>query len=150
MGIVRILVVSAVFVVFLASQLFWFRRVAEWGENLIPNRKLRRALAGAGAIAYILLFAYTVVWFRSGGTPTHFTLRVALLEVPFPWWLLGSLMGFGLSFYSGWLTAWWVWFAWPQNSSAERSPGCNLSQLGPPMTHPRPGAGPFLSRRQRP
>lgn len=96
MGIVRILVVSAVFVVFLASQLFWFRRVAEWGENLIPNRKLRRALAGAGAIAYILLFAYTVVWFRSGGTPTHFTLRVALLEVPFPWWLLGSLMGFGL------------------------------------------------------
>jgi hypothetical protein len=96
MGIVRLLVISAVFVVFLASQLFWFRRVAEWGENLIPNRKLRRALAGAGAIAYILLFAYAVVWFRSGGTPTHFTLRVALLEVPFQWWLLGSLMGFGL------------------------------------------------------
>jgi predicted MPP superfamily phosphohydrolase len=96
MGIVRPLVISAVFVVFLASQLFWFRRVAEWGEKLIPNRKLRRALAGAGAIAYILLFAYTTVWFRSGGTPTHVTLRVALIEAPFQWWLLGSLMGFGL------------------------------------------------------
>ncbi len=93
---VRLLVMTAFIAIFLASQLYWFRRIAEWGERLIPNHKLRRALAGAGAILYILLFAYMFAWSRSFRTPTEFTVRAALLDAPFFWWIAGSLMGFGL------------------------------------------------------
>ena len=96
MEIVRLLVTSAILAVFLASQLFWFRRVAEWGEKLIPHRKVRRALAGAAAIAYIFLFAHLAAWNRQYGTPVELTPRAALLEAPFFWWIIGSLMGFGV------------------------------------------------------
>ncbi len=90
----RMLAISVILLVFLASQLFWFRRLAEWGEKLIPNRKLRRALAGAGAIAYIFFFAYMAAWSRLSGTPIRLTPRVAFLDAPSFWWLIGSLMGF--------------------------------------------------------
>ena len=90
----RLLALSVIVLIFLASQLFWFRRLAEWGEKLIPNRKLRRWLAGAGAIAYIFFFAYMSAWSRLSGTPTQLTPRVAFLDAPSFWWLIGSLMGF--------------------------------------------------------
>lgn len=92
----RLLVLIAFIIIFIASQLFWFRRLAEWGEKLIPHRAVRRSLAGAGAIFYILLFAYMFAWSRSLSTPTEFTFQAALLDVPFFWWFAGSLMGFGL------------------------------------------------------
>ena len=90
----RLLALSVIVLIFLASQLFWFRRLAEWGEKLIPNRKLRRWLAGAGAIAYIFFFAYMAAWSRLSGTPTQLTLQTAFLDAPSFWWLIGSLMGF--------------------------------------------------------
>lgn len=90
----RLLAFSVIVLIFLASQLYWFRRLAEWGEKLIPNRKLRRLLAGAGAIAYIFFFAYMVAWSRLSGTPTRLTPRAAFLDAPSFWWLIGSLMGF--------------------------------------------------------
>ncbi len=93
MGVVGLLVLMAVFCIFLASQVFWFRKLAEWGAALITSPKLRRGLAGAGAIVYILLFAYMMAWSRSFGTPTHLTPGAALLEAPFQWWLLSSLLG---------------------------------------------------------
>ena len=96
MEIQRLLISIAVVFVFLASQLYWFRRLAEWGERLIPSRKIRRGLAGVGAIVYIFLFAYMVVWTRHSGTPTRLTLKTALLDAPFQLWLLGSLLGFAL------------------------------------------------------
>jgi hypothetical protein len=96
MEIVRLFVMTAMIAIFLASQLFWFRRLAEWGEKLIPIRTLRQALAGAGAITYILLFAHLFAWNREYGTPVELTPRAALLEAPFFWWLIGSLMGFGV------------------------------------------------------
>jgi predicted MPP superfamily phosphohydrolase len=96
MEIVRLFVMTAMIAIFLASQLFWFRRLAEWGEKLIPYRNLRRVLAGAGAITYILLFAHLFAWNREYGTPVELTPRAALLEAPFFWWLIGSLMGFGV------------------------------------------------------
>ena len=90
----RLLVLSVIVLIFLASQLFWFRRLAEWSEKLIPNPKLRRLLAGAGAIAYIFFFAYMAAWSHHFGTPTRLTAREAFLDAPSFWWLIGSLMGF--------------------------------------------------------
>jgi hypothetical protein len=96
MEIVRYCVIGTILVLFLASQLFWFRRLGEMGEKLIASAKLRQALAGVAAIAYIFLFAYMSAWSRRHGTPIEMTLRAALFEVPFFWWVAGSVMGFGL------------------------------------------------------
>jgi hypothetical protein len=103
MAIIRLLVGVVIFLIFLASQLYWFRRIAEWGGKLIPNRKLRRALAGAGAIIYILLFAYQLAWLRRFGTPTRLTWEAAVFEAPFQAWVIGSLLGFAIAilFWTG-------------------------------------------------
>jgi uncharacterized protein len=96
MEIVRYCVMGTIIVLFFASQLFWFRRLAELGEKMIANPTLRQALAGVAAVAYIFLFAYMSAWSRRHGTPIEMTLRAALLEAPFYWWVAGSVLGFGL------------------------------------------------------
>ncbi|MBI4164604.1 MAG: metallophosphoesterase, partial [Acidobacteria bacterium] len=96
MATVQFCVMGTMLALFLASQLFWFRRVAALGQWLIPNPKLRRVLAGGAAVAYIFAFAYMFAWSRDDGTPVELTVRVALLEAPFFWWVAGSVMGFGL------------------------------------------------------
>jgi len=90
----RLVAISVIVLIFLASQLYWFRRLGEWGERLIPNGNLRRWLAGVGAIIYILLFAYMAAWSRLSGTPTQLTPQAAFLDAPSFWWLIGSLLGF--------------------------------------------------------
>jgi predicted MPP superfamily phosphohydrolase len=44
-------------------------------------------------MCYLLLFAYNFGVLRSP-EPTHLTLRAALLQAPFGWWIIGSLGGF--------------------------------------------------------
>jgi predicted MPP superfamily phosphohydrolase len=96
MEIARSLVTVAIFAIFLASQLFWFRRVGKLGEKLIRNEKWRSILAGVGAIGYIFLFAYNLAWTRGKGSPTSLTLEAALLQAPFEWWVLCSLLSFAI------------------------------------------------------
>lgn len=96
MEIVRFLGTVAIFAIFLASQLFWIRRVGKLGEKLIRNEKWRSVLAGVGAIGYIFLFAYNLAWTRGKGSPTNLTLEAALLEAPFEWWVLCSLLSFAI------------------------------------------------------
>jgi predicted MPP superfamily phosphohydrolase len=90
--------------VFIASQLFWFRRVRELGQRLIASGAWRLGLATAGLIAYffLLLFNFITWWGASRGSAL--TLRAALLEAPFRWWLFGSLLGFLLVTFF-WITS---------------------------------------------
>ena len=97
LGIGRVLATFAIFLIFLASQLFWFRRIAELGERLISSEKARRALAGTGAIVYIYCLTYGVLSIQRGGTPTRLTWQSALVEGPAQWWLLSSLLGFAIA-----------------------------------------------------
>ena len=94
MEIARFLGTIATFAIFLASQLFWIRQVGRVGGKLVRNAQWREILAGGGAVGYILLFAYNFAWMRGKGSPTHLTLKAALLEAPFEWWVLCSLLGF--------------------------------------------------------
>src|SRR5262245_13289525 len=96
MELVRYCVMGTILALFLASQLFWFRRIAEWGAKVIPSVTVRRVAAAIGAVSYIYLFAYMSAWSRLHGTPTELTIRAALLEAPFFWWVIGSMMGFGV------------------------------------------------------
>lgn len=128
MEIVRYFVMGAMLAWFLASQLFWFRRLAELAEKLIPHRGLRRALAGAAAVLYIFIFAYMYAWSRHHGTATEMTLRSALLEAPFFWWVLGSTMGFGLFliFWTGDRAVRAV--AWTYRTAAKRLHGAGAAE----------------------
>ena len=102
-GRISDLIWFAVLVMFIASQLFWIRRIVDVGERLLPG-KPRRALLGAiaGTIC-LMLFAYNLVtWDRLSWNSTHvstaLTLRSVLLEAPFWWWFVGSFAGFFLVF----------------------------------------------------
>jgi predicted MPP superfamily phosphohydrolase len=130
MEIIRLLVMAVILLIFLASQLYWFRRIAEWGEKLISNRQLRRALAGAGAIIYILLFACQLAWRRGSGTSTHLTWEAAVFQAPFQAWVIGSLLGFAIAilFWTGdRLTRFAAWCyrkarAWREAPSSPEAP----------------------------
>ena len=114
MEVVRFCVIGAILALFLASQLFWIRRLADWGGRLISNPRVRRGGGGIATIVYIYCFAYMSAWSRLHGTPTELTVRAAFLEAPFFWWVTGSIMGFGLFlvFWTGDRIvrgALWVW-----------------------------------------
>jgi len=92
-----VLVSSAMLLVFIASQLFWIRRVRGLGERFISNAGWRRRLGTVGVISYLLLFGYNVAQAYRPPSPANLTLRAALLEAPFSWWVASSVFGFGLA-----------------------------------------------------
>ena len=93
--LVRFLVSTAVLLVFISSQLFWVHAVRDWGRKIIARRYLRIGLGAGMLVVYALLFIYNFVWFRYEPSPTRLTLGAALLEAPFRWWIVSSMMGFG-------------------------------------------------------
>ena len=77
------------FVLLIASQIFWIRRVGELGKRLIPAKRWRQGLGAAGLLAYFFLVAFP--FFYTGGNDSFvLTLQEALLA----WWLVGSVFGF--------------------------------------------------------
>lgn len=95
----RFLIFWAIVLVFLASQIFWVRRIRAWGTRLIPEGKWRRWAGIAAATAYVILFAYNFLTGHKDGTePTYLTLRAALLEAPFRWWTICSLASFVIAY----------------------------------------------------
>jgi predicted MPP superfamily phosphohydrolase len=88
----------AIFVMLIASQLFWIRRVLDLGERFIPGKPRRAWLAVIAGVVYLFFFAYS---FRSFGIG-HISraadprLRSVLIVGAFSWWLVGSWAGFGL------------------------------------------------------
>jgi len=79
---------SAVFVVLIASQIFWIRRVGELGKRLILGKRWRQGLGAAGLLVYFFLLAFRL--FYTGGNDSFvLTLRSAVLA----WWLVGSVFG---------------------------------------------------------
>ncbi len=93
-ALTRLFVFLGIVAIFLASQLFWIRRVEEWCGRFVSNPRWRKALGAMGTVIYIFLFSYNVPWIGERSSPTHLTLRAALLEAPFRWWILSSLLGF--------------------------------------------------------
>jgi predicted MPP superfamily phosphohydrolase len=82
---------------FAASQVYWYRRGAELCRKLIRRQSLRRIVGSAGVGLVLGLLAFNLAYARYWPTPTHLTLRPALLEAPFLWWMVGSVLGFLLA-----------------------------------------------------
>ncbi len=80
--------------IFIASQLFWFGRARRLTHRLTASKAAQRLLQLGLVIAYILMFAYNLPWGERRSTPTQLTLRAVLLDAPFQWWILTSLLAF--------------------------------------------------------
>ncbi len=92
LALASILVLAGLVLILVASQLFWVRRLGQW---LIKNESWRRRFVAVGLFFLVLLFAYNLLGERESGG-THLTLRAALLQAPFRWWIFGSVLGFVL------------------------------------------------------
>src|SRR5882724_13608974 len=86
----------AIFVMLIASQLFWIRRVVDLGERFIPGKPRRAWLTAIASVVCLFFFAYNFVPYSPRSDSTHFALRSVLVEAPCWWWFVGSWVGFGL------------------------------------------------------
>ncbi len=90
-----LLIFIAFNLIFIASQLYWIRRVRELGERLIASKRWRKGLGAAGLMVYLFLLAFNVLtWDTDSNKGSGLTLRAVLLEAPFWLWFVGSLLGF--------------------------------------------------------
>ena len=80
--------------IFIPSQFFWLWQMRGLGAKLVSSPVLRRWLAGLILAVYLILFTYNMGWFARPPEPTRLTLAAALLQGPFRWWMLSSVLGF--------------------------------------------------------
>jgi hypothetical protein len=79
---------------FIPSQLFWLWQLRALGRKFIRSQSARFWLAGLGIAIYVLMLAFNLPWSRTAPEPAHLTLKAALVDAPFRWWMLSSLLGF--------------------------------------------------------
>ncbi len=79
---------------FVPSQVFWLWQVRALGRRFIRSQSARRWSGWGGLGVYFALLAFNLLWSRAVPDSAHLTLRAALLQAPFGWWLLASLLGF--------------------------------------------------------
>jgi uncharacterized protein len=82
-----------VLLILIASQLFWYRRLVDFGERLIPGKRGRAVLKAVLAFACLFFFAYLLTPLHRAHSSTQLTLRNVLVDEPFWWWFVGSLTG---------------------------------------------------------
>jgi predicted MPP superfamily phosphohydrolase len=98
------LLLRVIFVILIASQIFWIRRVLDLGERFIPGKPRRTWLAVIAAVVYVFFFSYsfthlgvvhqlTMGHVQGAADPS---LHSVLIEGIWSVWLVGSLVGFAL------------------------------------------------------
>jgi hypothetical protein len=90
----RHLFTALAFVLFIPSQIFWLWQVRGLGKKVIRSQSVRRRLGWVGMGIYVVLLAFNLLWPKTAPEPAHLTLEAALLQAPFRWWMLASLLGF--------------------------------------------------------
>jgi uncharacterized protein len=84
----------AIQLLFLASQMFWIRRIGALAKKLVTGRRWRVGLGASGLLIYSVLLAYNIRNWENVSQGSTLSLRAALLEAPMRLWLFGSLLGF--------------------------------------------------------
>jgi predicted MPP superfamily phosphohydrolase len=79
---------------FIPSQIFWLWQIRALTRKFVRRASVRRWIGWLGAAIYVFLLAFNFFWPSTAPEPAHLTLRAALLEAPFGWWMLASLIGF--------------------------------------------------------
>jgi len=93
----RLIPIAALLII-IASQLFWLRRLIDFGERFIAGKRGRLGLKVVVIGTCLFFFAGNMVpWHSAGGNSAHasttLTLRSILFVAPLSWWLVGSLAG---------------------------------------------------------
>jgi uncharacterized protein len=84
---------TPVLFLFVGGQVYFIWRALALLRRLIPNGTLRMVARTALLAICFLLLAWNILAVR-GAEPTHLTLRAALIEAPFSWWIFSSTLGF--------------------------------------------------------
>jgi uncharacterized protein len=88
----------ALFVMLIASQFFWIRRLLDLGERFIPGKPRRVFLAVVAGLVYLFFFIYNFPSLES--TNSHvflsadYRLHSVLIEAAYWWWFVGSQLAF--------------------------------------------------------
>jgi len=90
----RHLLFTLAIVLFIPSQIFWIWQVRGLGIKLIRSQSLRRWSGWLGLGIYVALVAFNMLGPRTAHEAAHLTLEAALLQAPYRWWMLASLLGF--------------------------------------------------------
>src|SRR5712671_1624980 len=96
------LLIFTIFVMLIASQLFWIRRVRELGKTLIPGKRWRKGLGAIGLLVYFFLLTFNLfTWNTESNKGSGLSFRAALLDALLWLWLVGSFFGFLIAILLG-------------------------------------------------
>ncbi len=91
------LFVIALFLIFIASQIFWIRRIIDVGERLLPGQPGRARVAIIVDLAYLFVIAYSFPTTLGQGHTFRvdfYRLPNTVVEAVFWWWFVGSMLAF--------------------------------------------------------
>jgi hypothetical protein len=87
-------ILSAVLLIFGASQLYWAWRAYLFAAARIRSRGRRLAVCGVVLAVYLIEYQFNLGAWREPTSTVRFTLSDALLAAPFLWWAASSLVAF--------------------------------------------------------
>ena len=93
------LFIIALFLIFIASQLFWIGRVIDLGEWLLAGKLRRARVATIAVLAYLFVIAYSFpTTIGQGHTfrAAFYRLPNIMFEAIFWWWFVGSMLAFAV------------------------------------------------------
>src|SRR5216683_8280495 len=90
------LLIFALFLIVIASQLFWIGRILDLGESFIPGKPRRTWLAIVAGLVYLFVFSYSYPEWGLGHAirPADYRPQSMLIHAAFWWWFVGSLLSF--------------------------------------------------------
>ena len=90
------LILLALLLIFIASQIFWIGRLVDVGERFIPGRPRRVWLAITTVVVYLFVFLYSYSEWGQGHVirPDDYRPQSMLIHAAFWWWFAGSIAAF--------------------------------------------------------
>jgi uncharacterized protein len=90
------LILLALLLIFIASQIFWLGRLVDVGERFIPGRPLRVWLAIMTVVVYMFVFLYSYPEWGQGHVirPADYRPLSVVIHAVFWWWFVGSMLAF--------------------------------------------------------
>ena len=97
------LILLALLLIFIASQIFWIGRLVDVGERFIPGRPRRVWLAIMTVVLYLFVFLYSYPEWGLGHVirPADYRPQSMLIHAAFWWWFVGSMAAFLLVIVRG-------------------------------------------------
>jgi len=90
------LILLALLLIFIASQIFWLGRLVDVGELLIPGRPRRVWLTIVTVVVYLFVFLYSYPEWGLGHVirAADYRPQIVLIHAVFWWWFVGSMSAF--------------------------------------------------------